>query len=127
MLAFIHNFASDFCPCLSPLSFQFSRFSKSGGSARETFWESRSFKWIVVKGKSGSRAAKAESRISAHQLFARELEPIQIPQDRHSDLLAPEEFLRRLLQFLSRDRLNALDQFVKGVEALEIHFLAGKV
>src|SRR5438093_11941457 len=64
---------------------------------------------------------------SADELIAGELQSVQVAEDGDGDLVGAEEFVGGLLQVLGGDGVDALDEFVETVEAVEIHFLTSQV
>src|SRR5438067_12832289 len=59
----------------------------------------------------------------ANQIFAADLESVEISQHRQADVLLIEESLRDALDIVGGNNLDAVDQLVQGKEVLEIHFL----
>src|SRR6266436_4894067 len=65
--------------------------------------------------------------ISAGELIARQLQSVEISEDGYGDRFCLEELICQFGQLISRDTLDALDQFVQAEEMIKVHFLPGEV
>src|SRR5581483_5754241 len=91
---------------------------------------------LVLPGKSGTNGRFVRDSfvcprllptLSAHQVFASDLEAVEVAQDSQCDLPGVEESLCDALHVGGGHPLDAFDQFVEAEEATEVHFLAGEV
>src|SRR6185437_9299435 len=83
------------------------------------------------KGRRGRRKARKKTQgdclLLAGQLFARQLQPVQVSQDGDRDVVRLKELIGEFLQLFSGDGLNFGDQFIQPVEVIKVHLLARQV
>src|ERR1039457_6901441 len=80
--------------------------------------------------KTRATAIRARTRYfmaSAHQVFAADLESVQVAEDCDGNLFRIEERLGDALHVGGADLLDAFHQLVEGEEAAEVHLLARQI